>query len=410
MKPALLFLAHRIPYPPDKGDKIRSWNLLRHLSQSFRIYLGTFIDDPRDWQFTGVLDEVCEECKFIALDPRFAKLRSLSGFITGRALSEPYYQNSDLHEWVETTVKQNGIEHLVVYSSPMAQYVSGSEFDHCTRVIDFVDMDSDKWRQYAALKRWPLNWVYRREATRLLHFERGIAKQFNASLFVSEAEADLFRNHAQESRQRISHYNNGVDIDYFDPSIGFENPYSPDSEILVFTGAMDYWPNVDAVKWFAEQVWPILRKSRPQLQFFVVGSKPTADVTALAAIDGITVTGRVEDIRPYIACANVAIAPLRVARGIQNKVLEAMAMAVPVVVSPQGLEGIPARHEQEVLVAKSADEYRNWIIALLDNQFAELADAGRSFVHNNFTWSQSLPRVTQLLTDKSMIMEALCEH
>jgi sugar transferase (PEP-CTERM/EpsH1 system associated) len=181
-----------------------------------------------------------------------------------------------------------------------------------------------------------------------------VARDYDASLFVSAPEAELFRTLAPESSAKIGHFSNGVDTDYFSPDTGHANPYAAGERALVFTGAMDYWPNVDAVQWFCDEVFPVLRQRVPDLRFYIVGSRPAPAVQALGQREGVTVTGTVPDVRPYIAHAAVAVAPLRIARGIQNKVLEAMAMATAVVVSPQALEGIDAEPGSELLLAEDA--------------------------------------------------------
>src|SRR5450830_1901821 len=185
-----------------------------------------------------------------------------------------------------------------------------------------------------------MSWLYRREGRRLLQYEQQVAAAADVSLFVSRAEAELFRQLAPAAAHKTGFLNNGVDIDYFSPAHRFDNPYPADSQIMVFTGAMDYWPNIDAVQWFAHEVLPAVRQRHPQALFYIVGSRPSAQVLALAALPGVQVTGTVPDIRPYLAHASFAVAPLRIARGIQNKVLEAMAMRMPVLVSAQALEGI----------------------------------------------------------------------
>lgn len=395
-RPPLLFLSHRIPYPPNKGDKIRSWNLLRHLCRHYRVYLGTFIDDPDDWEHVSVLEGMCADCCFVGLRPRLAKLGSLGAFLSGQALSLPYYRSRRLRRWVKSVVAGQHIRQALVYSSPMAQYVADRCFDFDRRVIDFVDVDSDKWRQYAHNERWPMSWVYRREADQLLRYERHIAERFDASLFVSAAEAELFRRLAPATAGRVGHYNNGVDTDYFRPDAALPNPYPPGSTALVFTGAMDYWPNVDAVKWFAEQVLPRVREQRPQIRFHVVGGKPSDAVRALAS-EAVVVTGRVDDVRPYVQHASAAVAPMRIARGIQNKVLEAMAMARPVVVSPQGLEGIDAVPGVEVLLADGADQFAQLTLAACAGKYPDMGCAARERVSADFVWEHNLPRVCDLL-------------
>ena len=397
MKPALLFLCHRIPYPPNKGDKIRSYHLLRYLAGHYRVYLAAFIDDEDDWQYTGKVDELCEDAFFQGLDPNRSRLRSLRGLLSGEALSLPYYASRALAQWVDEQVAGQGIERVIVYSSAMAQYVASDPARFKRKVIDFVDVDSDKWRQYAEKKRWPMNHVYRREAERLLAYDQKMARQFDASLFVSSSEAELFRQLAPKAADRIGYYNNGVDTDYFSPAHALENPYPVDSRVFVFTGAMDYWPNVDAVSWFAGTVLPRLRQADPAAVFYIVGSNPADQVLQLKKQPGVVVTGRVEDVRPYIGHALAAVAPMRIARGIQNKVLEAMAMARPVIVSPQGLEGIDAVNGQEVLLADTEQDYLRYMQSLVKGEYPELGRAARVRVESDFNWEHTLPKVKALL-------------
>lgn len=387
----LLFLSHRIPYPPNKGDKIRSYHLLKHLCQNYHVHLGTFIDDEDDWQHVGKVEALCGETYFGRLNPSTARIGSLTGMLTGRPLTLDYYRNAGLRRWVDGVLRQHKVERFLVFSSAMAQFVPTRASG--TRVIDFVDIDSDKWAQYADKKSWPMNMVYRREARKLLEYERRIAGEFDASLFVSPAEAGMFRSMAPEYAHKIAAFTNGVDTEYFSPEHHLANPYASGEVGIVFTGAMDYWPNVDAVEWFAKEVLPGVLKQHPAAMFYIVGSKPTAQVQALASLPGVRVTGRVEDVRPYIAHARVAVAPLRIARGIQNKVLEAMAMARVVAVTPQALEGICATAGAELLLAEDADAFIATVNAQLAQPNRAMGAAARELVIAQYGWASNLASV-----------------
>lgn len=394
----LLFLAHRIPYPPNKGDKIRSWNILKYLSEHFRVHLGCFIDDPDDEQHRSTLEEICESCKFVRLNPAVARLRSLSALLNGSPLTLPYFRNSDLAQWTGECLRQRDIRYIFVFSSSMAQYAMGEDAEGASRVVDFVDVDSDKWRQYAAAKTWPASWIYGREGHTLLDYERKVAAQANASLFVSEAEADLFRKLAPETAEKIGALNNGVDYDYFDPAATLDSPFADGGKTLVFTGAMDYWANVDAVTWFAKEVFPGVRAKMPAAEFWIVGARPLAQVKALDALPGVHVTGSVPDVRPYIRYADIVVAPLRLARGIQNKVLEAMAMGRPVVASPEALEGIDARDGEEIVRADGAAEFVNKAVELLGcANGGPMGERARTRVINGYGWSANLKGLKTLL-------------
>lgn len=390
----VLMLAHRIPFPPNKGDKIRSYHLLRHLAARHQVYLGAFVDDEHDWQYRSQVEHLCKEVFLCKLTPSHAKIKSALGLLTGEPLSLPYYRDTEFQNWVDDTMTREGIDHAVVYCSSMAQYLDHERYEGCKRVLDLVDVDSDKWRQYAEKLSGPLAWVYRRESRQLLRYERGIAARFDASLFVSAAEAELFRSLAPEVARNVGHYDNGVDTAYFDPSLPFESPYEAGGPVLVFTGAMDYWANAEAVLWFAAEVWPDLRARQPDLRFFIVGSKPTEAVQNLNQTPGITVTGRVPDVRPFVQHAALAIAPLRIARGIQNKVLEALAMAKPVVCTPAAAEGLQMA---EWLNDAVQDEPAALIEAILSHLSDPYFAAGRDYVLKHYSWDSHLARIDELL-------------
>ncbi len=383
MREKLLFLSHRIPYPPNKGDKIRSYHLLEHLTRKYDVYLGAFVDDPSDWQYQEKLKNLCRECCLIPMNPSASRLLSLSGFLEGSALTLPYYRNARLGKWVEDIVSGHSVKKMVVFSSAMAQYVE--KYEDCRRIMDFVDVDSDKWMQYAKSKSWPFDAIYRREGRLLEKYERKIASEFDASFFVSPEEAALFSKIAPESSQKTYHYCNGVNAEYFSPEQVHSSPYGNQEKIIVFTGAMDYWPNIDAVEWFSEEVLPKILERIPDARFYIVGSNPSSAVRKLAAQEGVVVTGRVEDVRPYLYHSKVAVAPLRIARGIQNKVLEAMAMGKPVVASPQALEGI--MENEGCMLAENAENFAVHVAGILEGKEAA---HGRECILKNYDWEANL--------------------
>jgi sugar transferase (PEP-CTERM/EpsH1 system associated) len=391
----LLLLIHRIPYPPNKGDKIRSYHLLKHLAGQYRVHLATFVDDADDWQHVPKVETMCASSHFAPLNPTLARVRSLGALVMNRSLSLDYYRDAGLERWVDATVAKHKIERVLVFSSAMAQYAD--KYPQARRVVDFCDVDSDKWRQYADQKSWPMSWLYRHEARQLLSYERRVARDYDASLFVSAPEAALFRDLAPESSARIGFFNNGVDTDYFSPDTGHANPYPAGERAVVFTGAMDYWPNVDAVQWFANEVFPALRARFADLRFYIVGARPAQAVRDLEKLPGVSVTGTVPDVRPYIAHAQAAVAPLRIARGIQNKVLEAMAMATPVVVSPQALEGIDAEPGHDLVLADGADAFIDAVAGMLHARRDEMGRAARSRVERQYSWPSNLACIGERL-------------
>ena len=391
----LLLLIHRIPYPPNKGDKIRSYHLLKHLARDYRVHLATFVDDPDDWQHVPTVEKMCASSHFAALNPLLSRVRSLGALVKNRSLSLDYYRDAGLARWVDQTVAAHKIQRVLVFSSAMAQYAD--KYPDARRVVDFCDVDSDKWRQYADKKSWPMSWLYRHEARQLLSYERQVARQYDASLFVSAPEADLFRQLAPESDARIGFFSNGVDTEYFSPDAAGPSPFKEGEQAIVFTGAMDYWPNVDAVQWFASEAMPLLRARFPELRFYIVGARPAPAVQELARQPNIVVTGTVPDVRPYIKHARAAVAPLRIARGIQNKVLEAMAMATPVVVTPQALEGIEAEPGRELVLAQDAAGFVEAVALLLARSGNDMGLAARARVERKYSWPSNLACIGERL-------------
>jgi sugar transferase (PEP-CTERM/EpsH1 system associated) len=392
----LLYLTHRIPFPPNKGDKLRSFNLLKYLAARYRVHLGTFVDNPDDRAQVSRVAEYCASIKVAEIQPAIARLRSLSGLVSGEPLTLGYYRDSALAAWVRTVIREQGIGKVVVFSSAMAQYVTG--IPGLRVVVDFVDVDSAKWGQYALSRRWPLSAIFERERDHLLAFERAVARGTDASVFVTPAEAELFRKLAPECASRVCCAQNGVDTTFFAPQPELANPFRADEEPIVFTGAMDYWPNIDAVCWFAQEALPAIVASHPRARFYIVGMQPTPVVQALARDPSIVVTGTVPDVRPYLEHARVIVAPLRVARGIQNKVLEAMAMGRPVVASVGAATGLAGAPGVEYEVAETAAEFSAKTVALMDQlRGGMLGAAARARITTSYDWAANLAPFEALL-------------
>jgi sugar transferase (PEP-CTERM/EpsH1 system associated) len=399
----LLFLAHRIPYPPNKGDKVRSFHILKHLAGRYRVFLGTFVDDTADWPYLGKLKSLCTDVMACALNPLGGRVKSLTGLITGEALTLPYYRAREMQRWVDETLAREPIGKCFAFSSAMAQYVTGRP--DLRRIVDLVDADSEKWRQYASERRWPLSWVYRREADRLLAFEASLALEFDATLLVTPAEKALFAARAPQSVARVHVVANGVDTERFSPHVRLASPFAADEIAIVFTGAMDYWPNADAARWFVSEVLPGVLRRHPSARFYVVGMNPTPSVRGLAQHPGVAVTGRVPDTRPYLQHASVVVAPLRIARGVQNKILEAMAMARPVVATAACAMSLTAASGRELLVAGDASEFASQVSEVLAAEPAGLGDAARARVISDYQWHRNLALVDALLEDTPVLSQ-----
>ena len=378
----ILFLAHRIPYPPDKGDKIRSWRLVEHLAKSWRVHLAAFVDDPANFVHEDFLETVCESVHLVRLRPFEARLKSAAGFLTGEPLTFPYYRHAEMIRHVKA-LRARDLAFEFAFSSSMAPYLEKSH-EGRPRFIDLCDADSEKWRAYGKARAGLMAGVYTREADSLAKAEARILNWADAAFAVSDAEASIFNSHADVLRKALV-LPNGVDANYFSPA-GLEGEKG--AAEVVFIGAMDYAPNVDAALWFAGEVWPLVRARAPEARFAIIGPRPSREILGLESAGGVRVTGRVADVRPWLAAARVVIAPLRIARGVQNKVLEAMAMGRPVVATSTANAGIEARRDEEILIADEAAAFAAEVAGLLADpqRGGKLGAAARARVIADFGW------------------------
>ncbi|MCK6572032.1 TIGR03087 family PEP-CTERM/XrtA system glycosyltransferase [Myxococcota bacterium] len=398
----LLFLCQRLPFPPNKGEKIRYFHFLRHLATRWDVHLGCFIDDPADWDHVPTVRGHVRDLRAVGLDPRLARALCTRGVLQRAPLSVTYFGSRKLRAWVEHVCATVRPEVALVGSSSMGQYLLDlpARLRPPVIVTDFVDVDSEKWRAYAEKARLPMKAVYAREQATLLRYDRRLGALSDAGLFVTPAEVELFARLAPELAPKLTAVENGVDAEYFDPAFAAAAP-SPHgvAPTLVFTGHMDYWPNVDAVLHFADDVLPRVRAAVPDVQFCVVGANPVPEVRALAERPGITVTGRVPDVRPYVTHATVCVAPLRIARGLQNKVLEAMACARPVVVSPQALEGIDCTPGRDLLLAGEPTAFASACVELLQApaRAGAMGAAARALVVDRYSWASKMGRLDETI-------------
>ena len=408
--PSLLFLTQRIPYPPIKGEKIRPLQILRHLRRSYDVHLGCLVDDPRDVEHIPTVRALCADAYFARLDRRRARVTCLRGLLTGEALGVTFYRDRGLAGWVRRVLLEVRPEVLFICSSNMAPYVLDLRGGERVCLVDLADVDSEKWRAYAESGSGAMRWVHRREWRKTAALEGRIARECDWSSFVSPEEAALFASQHPAQAGRIRAVSSGVDHGYFDPALEFAPVFATDRANFVFTGTMDYRPNVDAVVWFAETILPMIRRAVPGAQFHIVGSSPAAEVSALGAMAGVFVTGRVADVRPYLAHATAGVAPMRIARGIQNKVLEAMAMARPTVVTGDALAGIGAVPGAEVLLADTAEDFAGACVSLCGDAAtgAAIGAAARQRVLADYVWAERLRGFDALLAKPGEARQGLC--
>ncbi len=341
------------------------------------------MDDPRDERYRTKLEALCSSVSIFKRGKLFKFYQLILGFLTAQPLSKALYDQTQMHQGVARLLKANAYQRIFVFSGQMSQYVPKALLPNT--VIDFCDVDSHKWENYADRMPFYISWLYRLEAHRLFAFEAAAAKLALAALFITPAELLLFRNLGGEGN--ILALANGVDTEFFAP-----RPEQPEYGRILFTGAMDYFPNEEGVTWFAKEVFPELRKKFPLVRFIIAGSNPSPKVKALARIEGVTVTGFVNDMRLEQAQAHIVVVPLRIARGMQNKVLEAMACGKAVVVCKQALGGIYAVPGQDLLMANEATDFRLCLEKLLADAstVTSMGAAARKYILTNLSWERNL--------------------
>ena len=390
----IIFLAHRIPFPPDRGDRIRSFHFLRHIAAKRPVHLIGFVDDDEDRQAAKELLPILAS---LHIEKRSrSRLRAgIEALLLGDPVSIAAFSSRRIMQTVDDLLTNKPIDTIFAYSGQMAQFVpddrGGRRF-----IMDFVDVDSAKFAAYGEAETGLMGWVHRREGRLLAQYENEIGRWADVSMFVSEAEATLFRQRAGLAVNHVRAVNNGIDTVFFDPA-GFPRVDGADP-MIVFTGQMDYRPNIEAVDWFARRTFPAIRAKHPSTLFAIVGRNPPSEVRELAQLKNVIVTGEVPDVRPWLAAAAVVVAPLFIARGVQNKVLEAMAMARPVVASPSTFEGIDAVPGEHLLVAQGYDMANAVLHLLMTPTDGEaLGRAARAHMIARYGWETQLKALDAII-------------
>jgi sugar transferase (PEP-CTERM/EpsH1 system associated) len=389
--PPILYVVHRIPYPPDKGDRIRTFHVLRFLAQRSRVSLACLADEPVDNTVVAALWGYCERVKVVRVERGTRLVGAARSFLSGRTGTEGAFDSPALREVVKRWATETDFQAALASSSGMVPYLGLTELRGVPAVVDLIDVDSQKWFDYAAASRGPAARFYAAEGRRLRDLERRLPAWVRAVTLVSEPEAELYRAFAGSAP--VHAIGNGVDLDYYRPQ-----PRAAE-EGCVFVGALDYRPNVDAACWFCDAVWPEVSRRHPGMRLSLVGRRPVAAVRRLAKVPGVEVVGQVSDVRPYLARAALVVVPLRIARGIQNKVLEALAMGKAVVASPQALEGLSVTAGVHAYSASTPQDWTEAVACLLDHptRRQQLGLAGRAYVEGHHRWDRCLEPFGPLL-------------
>ncbi len=401
MRGETLFLAHRLPFPPDRGDKIRSHHILKALAEIAPVHVGCLAENAADIANEHALAEMAASWCM----PRRSKPLPVAGaeaLLRGQPVSLTAFRSEALSQWVNRLLAERDIGAIYVFSGQMGQYVPRDWQGRL--LVDLVDVDSAKFEAFAEAGRGPRRWIDAREGRLLRGVEADLVRRADATLLVSEAEANLLRKRVP-TPDRIRALGNGIDCATFDPeAVEPEQALASGGPHYVFTGQMDYAPNIEAVARMTNAIMPGLLGKLPSAQFHIVGRAPTREVLALHGVNNTHVEGEVPDTRPWLARADIVVAPLTIARGVQNKVLEAMAMARPVIVSPDAATGIEAESDRHFLVAQNDAAFVEDLLRL-SKDFAAARALGcqaRQFVLDTMIWPAMLSDLPRLLGHESV--------
>ena len=386
----IFYICRRVPFPPDRGDKIAAFNAIRHLAARHEVHVFCLGDGVRDLANISGLQAYAKSLAAAPVHEFTIKLRAFAALVTGQPLSVAALNETKLHDAIHRKFAELRPDLIIVYSCNMAQFAE--DFPDVPRIMHFGDLDSLKWRQFAERSSTPLNWIYATEERRLLGYERHIAQIFSHALVHTELEKHDFERLIPGIPVTV--VGNGVDLDYFRSAGGPKQPAS-----MVFTGVMDYRPNIDAVVWFCDEILPIVQTEIPDVNFTICGSRPAPAVRRLAKRRGVTVTGWVPDARPYLDRAEIFVAPLRMARGVQNKLLEALAMGLPCVASTAAWSGTVVADGEGIRATDEPMEFARHVVDLLRDggRRAEMARRARAAAEANYRWEAQMACLDQVI-------------
>lgn len=387
----ILLISHKIPYPPNKGDRIPTFYRTKFLSKNHEVSLAFPCFHADEFKYVDNLKKYCKHIETALLKPGWSKIKSLAKILSAKPLTLNYFHSNLLQDKIVRLVQENKFDLIYVYSSSMGQYAF--EITNVKKIIDLADSDSHKWLQYSHYKKPPLSYLYYLEWYRLQKYERLLATNFDHSIAISEDEKNLFKTYIPNLKMSV--VPNGVNLEYFKPNSIECDPYN-----IIFVGAMDYYANIDAVLYFYNRILSIIKKEIPNVKFYIVGSNPCRKVRKLNKDENVTVTGFVDDVRYFLCNSSACVAPMRIARGIQNKILEAMASGVPVVTTTKGNEGINAKIGEEIYVENNPEKFADHVIKLIiDKKLRKsIGNNGRKFVEKKFNWEKNMNHLEEIIT------------
>ncbi|MEO6626303.1 MAG: TIGR03087 family PEP-CTERM/XrtA system glycosyltransferase [Burkholderiaceae bacterium] len=387
----ILYLCHRFPFPPKRGGKIRPFNMIRHLSASgHQVSVCSLARSPAEAEEGRGIARHCASFDMGHVQEWIQMARMVVRLPLPTPSSMGYFYSPELARHIQRLLGSKTWDLIFVHCSSVAQYVQ--HVRHVPKILDFGDMDSQKWLEYANYKPFPLSLGYRLEGAKMLAAEKWLARRFDLCTATTRAEWDTLN--AYGTGTDTDWFPNGVDADFFCP---VAEPY--DADTISFIGRMDYYPNQECMARFCAQVWPLLKRTHPAMKLLIVGADPSPAMRKLSELPGVTVTGSVPDVRPFIRGSALMVAPLNIARGTQNKILEAMAMGVPVVTSSIAAGGVDAESEKHFLVADTPQAYAQSILRMVSSpaERERLAVAGRERMLSHHAWPRSMERLDAII-------------
>jgi sugar transferase (PEP-CTERM/EpsH1 system associated) len=386
----ILYIAHRVPFPPDRGDRIRSYHMIKHLSKLHSVGLVCLASSRGELEQVKALRKFCDSIDVVLMPSLESRARALVGLFSPKPLTLQYFYSRRLKHIIRRHLREGGFDAVLVFSSSMAQFLPPDQ--RSLKIMDFADVDSDKWFQYAQRTKFPYSKVYRLEGRRLRKYELSVIPLFDYCTVISPEEERLLRSRSGSAV--LCTIPNGVDLEYYRAPAMVS-----DQLTVIFTGVMNYYANVDGVLYFHDQILPRIHQRIPEAKFTVVGGNPTRSIRRLGRNEKVTITGYVRDVRPFLSQAAVCVVPLRIARGMQNKILEAMAMGLPVVTTSRAMEGIDACPGRDLIVADDPGEFAARTVELLMNRQLRLKISrnARNLVESKYRWSNCLQKLDVIL-------------
>lgn len=378
----ILFLTPRFPYPPFRGDKLRAFNFIKRVNENHEVALASFIE-PEETEAAGEMAAYCHSITTVPLNKSRSYANCMVDVFKKTPFQVAYFRSPEMEKALDRLVEEFKPDVIHTHLFRMAPYAL--RYKDIPKVIDLCDSIALNYERFLKYRQGALRPLYMIEKKRVEEYEAHVSKEFDAALVISPLDKEYIKQNPKAGRIKI--VPNGVDIDYFTP-----DDEEKQGSQLVFMGTIGYFPNYDAVLFFLRKIFPSILKQQPDARFYIVGNKPPKDIQKMNDGKKVFVTGYVDDVRPFVRSSEVFVCPIRAATGLNNKILEAMAMGVPVVATPQACEGIELDKDSDIAIAEGPDEFAEQVVTLLNDGKlrSKLSKGGRKLVEEKYTWDRNV--------------------